>query len=258
MAGEAPMRRLENKIVVLAGGAGGIGTGTARRLACEGAKLLIGDLDEAAAAMVAEGIRAQGGIAQAIRCDLSDQSSVEAMFEAARRHFGGVDHLHCNAADMAVLPQDTDALDISLAVWHRTLDVTLTGYLRCTRLAIPLMLARGGGTIVYTSSGAAFVPEATRVAYSVAKTGLIALMRHVALRWGSQGIRANIVAPGLVMTPTTERLDAAFLDALAADTPAGRHGAPADIAAMVAMLMSDDGGWITGQTLSVNGGIWMR
>jgi NAD(P)-dependent dehydrogenase (short-subunit alcohol dehydrogenase family) len=121
--------------------------------------------------------------------------------------FGGVDLLHNVAADLSpgTIGRDTDLLDVDLAVWDRTLLVDLRGYVLTMRAAIPMMLARGGGAIVNTSSAAAFVGEATRPAYAAAKAGINAVSRHVANRWGREGIRCNVVAPGLVLTETADR-----------------------------------------------------
>ena len=119
-------------------------------------------------------------------------------------------------------------------------------------------MERDGGAIVYTASAAAFIGEPQRPAYAVAKSGLTALTRHVARRWGKQGIRANAVAPGLVMTPAVRTGAGSFADHAIANVPHTRLGEPADIAAAVAFLLSDDGEWVNGQVLSVDGGATMR
>ena len=253
------MHRLSGKVLIVVGGASGIGAATAQRLAQEEATVLVADLDGAAADRVAAAIIQSGGCASGIACDISDEASVRALIEAAVQRFGGFDGIHVNAADMKTLLSDTDAVDVPLEVFDRTLSVNLRGHLLCTRYAIPELLKRGGGAIVYTSSGAAYAGEPTRVSYAVSKSGLHALMRHVASRWGKEGIRANAVAPGLVIT---EQLRAHFpqdlADAVLKDTRSPRLGKSEDIAAMVAMLMSDDGAWITGQVISVDGGSTLR
>jgi len=128
-----------------------------------------------------------------------------------------------------------------------------------TRHAVPELLARGGGAIVYTSSIAAFAGEARRPAYAATKAGINALARHVAARWGREGIRANAIAPGLILTP--EIRDGAppdMLGTMLARTPSTRHGEASDVAGLVAYLMSDGGSWINGQVISVDGGTIMR
>ncbi len=154
---------------------------------------------------------------------------------------------------------DTDAVEVPLEVFDRTIAVNLRGHLLCTRYAVPELLKRGGGAIVYTGSVAGNLGEPTRVAYGISKHGLVGLMRHVALRWGREGIRANIVAPGFVIgegqrnrmsAEQIAELEASFRPLL----PSPRFGRPDDIASMVALLMSDEGQWINGQTVSVDGG----
>nr|WP_028008497.1 SDR family oxidoreductase [Solimonas flava] len=253
------MRRLAGKVMIVAGGGSGIGAETARRLADEGAAVLVGDLDGGAAERVAARIVADGGTARGQHCDIADEASVAALVQAAVREWGGLDGIHVNAADMRALLDDTDALDVPLDIFDRTLRVNLRGHLLCTRAALPALLARGGGAIVYTSSGAADMGEPTRVSYAVSKSGLQALMRHVATRWGKAGVRANAIAPGLVLT---EQLRDHFPEdlrlATLAITRSPRLGRSEDIAAMVAMLMSDDGAWINGQVLGVDGGARLR
>jgi NAD(P)-dependent dehydrogenase (short-subunit alcohol dehydrogenase family) len=252
------MRGLEGKVVVVAGGAGGIGTASSVRLAEEGASVVVGDVDRRAAEAVVAEITCAGGRAVAVTVDISDEAAVDALIGAAVDTYGGLDLLHCNAAalDPAVIGQDTDVETIDLGVFDRTLAVNLRGHVLCTRLAIPRLVERGGGAIVYTSSAAAYIGEPERPAYALAKSGLTALTRHVASRWGKQRIRANAVAPGLVLTPAVRA--GSMVDHVIAQVPHTRLGEPADIAAAVAFLLSDDAEWINGQVLSVDGGATMR
>jgi NAD(P)-dependent dehydrogenase (short-subunit alcohol dehydrogenase family) len=167
--------------------------------------------------------------------------------------------MFANAAHIALIPRDGDALSLSLEDFDRTVAVNLRGHLICTRQALPELLRRGGGSIVYTSSAAAWMGEPVRLAYAITKCGLHGLLRHVASRWGKQGIRANAIAPGMVATPQLlETMPREQIDAVLAMTRSPRLGTAADIAAMVAMLMSGDGEWINGQVVSVNGGVLMR
>lgn len=257
------MGRLDGKVVIVAGGGSGIGAATARRLAQEGAAVAVGDLSEAAAREIAAQILAQGGRALGCGLDIGDEASVKALVATTVQAFGGVDGIHVNAADMAATHADTDAVDVPLEIFDRTLAVNLRGHLLCTRHAIPEMLRRGGGAIVYTGSVAGVRGEAVRVAYGISKHGQIGLMHHVAQRWGREGIRANVVAPGFVIGEgqrsrmSAEKIagiEAQFCS-LANTTRAGR---PEDIAAMVTLLMSDEGQWINGQTISLDGGLTMR
>ena len=252
------MQAASSKVAVVAGG-GGIGGATARKLAAAGVSVVIGDLSEDNAQAIAAGIRDGGGQARGIACDVRERGSVDALIATAIDSFGGLDYLHVNAADLQIIFQDSNAVDVDLAVFDRTIGVNLRGHLLCTRAAIPRMLERGGGAIVYTPSAAAFIGEAERPCYAMAKAGINALMRHVASRWGGQGIRANCVAPGFVATENNRKtLPAGFLEEAVKRTRSTRVGTPEDIAAMVALLLSEEGYWINGQVISVDGGATTR
>ena len=255
------MRGLTDKVVVIAGGGSGIGAATAVRLGEEGAQVVVGDLAADNAEAVAAGIRDAGGRAVSAEFDISIDESVGALMASAVDAFGGVDLLHANAADMteAAILSDTDAVDVDLGVFDRTIAVNLRGFLLCTRHAIPRMLERGGGAIVYTSSATAHVGEPQRPSYGISKSGINALMRHVSARWGREGIRANCVAPGMVLSKTLlEHSDEEFREFALGLGRVDRLGEPEDIAAAVAFLMSDDASWITAQVISVDGGSTVR
>ena len=255
------MRGLQGKVVVVAGGGSGIGAATATRLAEEGASVVVGDIVEPNARAVADQIRAGGGRAIAHEFDITDDASVAGLVAAAVAEFGGLDGFHANAADLSpeVIGRDTDALDVDLGIFDRTIAVNLRGHLLCTRHALPHLLERGGGAMVYTSSAAGHVGEPQRPSYGVSKSGINALMRHVASRWGREGIRANCVAPGLILTKTIrDNSDPAFREYALGVGRSPRLGEPEDIAAAVAFLMSDDGSWVNGQVISVDGGSTIR
>ena len=255
------MRGQRGKVVVVAGGAGGIGTATCLRLAAEGAAVVVGDINAAGATEVAEQISAAGGDARAVTVDVSDEASVDHLFASAVEAHGGIDAVHVNAADLSreVIGSDTDVVDVDLGLFDHTLAVDLRGHVLCARRAVPLLLQRGGGAIVHTSSEAAFAGTPARPSYSVAKAGINALVRHVASRWGKEGVRANAVAPGLVVSPALAARGETPLqrDALRRNR-SPRLGRPEDIAAMVAFLFSDDGEWVNGQVISVDGGALLR
>jgi len=253
------MRGLNGKVVVVAGGAGGIGTACSVRLAEEGATVVVGDVDRDAADAVAAQITATGGSAVSSHLDIADESSVAALIAFAVKEFGRIDGLHANAADLSIIMEDTDAVSIDLDVFDRTIAVNLRGHLLCTRHAVPELLKTGGGALAYTSSAASVIGEPQRPSYAAAKAGINALVRHVASRWGKEGIRANAVAPGLVLTPTVQAgLPDEFRAQAIAATRSPRLGAPDDVAAMIALLLSDDGEWINGQVISVDGGATLR
>ena len=248
------MHGLQGKVVVVAGGATGIGAATCRRLAEEGARVVVGDINADAAKATAEAI---GG--SHVRFDISREDDCRALVEHAVDEFGGLDGLFNVAADTskATLGRDSgsDLLTVPLDVWQRTLDVNLTGTFLMTRCALPALLERGGGSIVNTLSGLVFYGDRIRPAYLASKGALVALTRHVAARWGKDGIRCNAVAPGFVVTEQVEHnVPQEERDRILAVNRSPRHGRPEDIAATVAFLLSDDAEWINGQMHLVNGG----
>jgi NAD(P)-dependent dehydrogenase (short-subunit alcohol dehydrogenase family) len=255
------MRGLTGKVAIIAGAgaAVGIGAASALRLAEEGASVVVGNINLDGAKAIAGKITAAGARATPVRFDICDDESVRQLVETAVITYGGVDAIHINAADTSIRRQDTDAVSVPLEVFQRTLDVGLRGHLLCTRHAVPELLKRGGGAIIYTSSDSAMFGQAHYVSYMVAKSGVNALMRHTAARWGKEGIRANAISPGLVLTDTVMRDHTAeSKGAILAASKSKRLGEPEDIAALVAMLASDDGAWINGQVISINGGFLMR
>ena len=246
------MGKLDNKAILVCGGATGIGAQTAQQLCEAGARVVIGDLNQEAAQHTASGCRD----AVALQYDQADIPSIEAMVEQAAQHLGGLDGVFANVADLKVILDDGDLLSNDSAIWERTLQVDVTGTAMVLRACLPHLLERGGGSIVCTSSGASVIGEPLRPAYAAAKAGINALCRHISSRWGKDGIRANSIAPGLVVTPQLKKaLDDKTLDKLLAGSKSPRHGEPADIAGVVCYLMSDEAAWVNGQTWHVNGGI---
>ena len=253
-------QRLKDKAIIVIGSGTGIGAATVRRLALEGARVCAADINFAAAEAVAQDITQAGGDAFAVFIDITDEATVNAAINTAAERLGGLDGAHINAADLRVIFQDSDALTVDLDVFDRTIDVNLRGHLLCTRAVLPHLLARGQGAIVYTSSGAADAGDATRPSYAASKSGVNALMRHVASRWGREGITANCVAPGFVITAEMEaggQVPPAFIEECLSGTPSRRLGKSEDIAGVVAMLLSEDGQWINGQVVNINGGALM-
>ena len=254
--------RLKGRRIIVFGSATGIGAATVNRLAAEGARVCAADINAEGAAKVAG---EAGGETFATFVDISDEASVKTAVDAAVERFGGLDGAHINAADLRVIMDDSDALELDLAVFDRTIAVNLRGHLLCTRAVLPHLLKNEAGAIVYTSSGSAYGAEPTRPSYAMSKAGLNALMRHVAKRWGKEGVTANVLAPGFTLTGEMKvQMEAnaseakKWSDYFMGRTPHTRLGEPEDHAGVVAMLLSDDGRWINGTIIDVNGGSLMR
>ena len=254
------LRGLTDKVAVVVGGASGIGAATAARLGGEGCRVVVGDIAKDAARLTAERIAAAGGTAIHVAFDLADPDSVADLIHTAATTYDGVDLLFNVGADMSAIRADTDVVDIDFDVWDRVMAVNLRGYVAAMKYAVPRMLGRGGGAIVNMSSAAAFQGEPARPAYATAKAGIGALTRHVASRWGKEGVRCNAVAPGFTATevirsvPQWPELQAAALKRIRGT----RVGDPDDIASLVAFLLSEEGAWINGQVVNIDGGTVLR
>ena len=253
------MKRLEGKVIVLAG-SGAIGGACARRFASEGATVVVGDRNEDVAAASAEELNAAGGRAVSQQLDGTSAESIQSLVDRAVTDFGGIDGFHANYASFVDGTISVDVLQLPMETWDEEMEVDARGFVLCTKAAIPALLARGGGSMVYTSSGAAYEVAPIRVAYSMAKASILALMRHVATRFGPQNIRANVIAPGLVMHPRLEKkFDEATKKAfMRSNMFKDRLGEPDDIAAMAAFLMSPDARYVTAQVMCVDGGATSR
>lgn len=243
--------RFHGYAVLVTGAGQGIGAATAHRLASEGAAVLVTDLDGDRAARAAAGIRAAGGTAESLACDVGDRTAVEAAVAHAAGAFGRLDVLvnnaYANHDDAALFEDEADE------PWARTLDITLSGPYRCSRAALPHLVDSGRGAIVNIGSVNG-EQDFGGHAYSAAKAGLASLTRTLAGHAGPRGVRVNLVAPGTIRTDAWAGRDAALARASAL-YPLGRIGEPADIASAVAFLASTDAAWITGTTLRVDGGL---
>lgn len=251
------MRGLAGKVGIVAGGARGIGAATARRLAEEGATVLIGDLLVEQAEETAAAIRDAGGQAVAVALDGTNADSQKAIVAAAVDQFGGLDFYISNLAGGT--DGDIDALNCPIEVLDKSFAINTKSHFLATQAALPAMLERGGGAMLYTSSGAASGGAPWQVAYPMTKNAIHALARHVASRWGKKGIRANAVCPGLVLTEAVKiHLTDEYVEKGLKAVPHTRLGQPEDLAAILTFLASDDGAWVNGQVWHVNGGAQMR
>jgi NAD(P)-dependent dehydrogenase (short-subunit alcohol dehydrogenase family) len=246
--------RLEGKVALITGSAGGLGRVAAELFGREGAAVVIADIADGMPAVAA--IRAAGGRASFTPLDVTDDGSVRAAVQHAVDTHGALHVLYNNAG---VSPGDDDDPTVtSDATWARVLDVNVTGIARCCRWGIPAMLASGGGTIVNVASFVAHMGAATpQIAYTASKGAVLAMTREIAVTYARRGIRANALCPGPVLTP----LLATFLDD---DTkrqrrlvhiPMGRFGEPIEMAYGALFLASDESSFMTGQSLLIDGGI---
>ena len=248
------MTDLTGKVAIVTGAAGGIGSATARRMAAAGAQVIVADVNTSALDEVVDGIVEAGGTAVGCAADVSDVESVRAMVAFAVSTYGGLHILHNNAAAAEAVRRDYDVVDVDLSVWNEILSVNLTGPMLGCRFAIPEILSSGGGSIINTASVAGLRAEREHVTYGVSKAGLIHLTKHVAVRYGKQGIRCNAIAPGVVVTPKARlRQDESWMAGMARVHHSPRLGDPDDIAHVATFLASDAAAFVNGAVLTVDG-----
>ena len=248
--------RLAGKVCIVTGAGSGQGRSAALRFSEEGASVVIAEVDTATGASAADEITAAGGAAVFVKTEVSREEDWKRVVAAAVERFGGVDVLYNNAAVAPV--EDGSVVDVPLDTWHRTLAVNLTGPMLGCRHAIPEMLRRGGGSIINTSSIRAFVGGSQPIdAYTASKGALISLTRSLAVVYGPQGIRANVIAPGTIRTPMALVHDAhgdPGSQMRLARYPVGRFGEPAEIADLALYLASDESRWTNGAVMVIDGG----
>ncbi len=251
---------VEDKVAVVTGAGGrgnSIGRAYATGLARAGAAVVVADLNAEGAKAVADEIVAAGGRAVPVQVDITDRSSVDAMADAARAAFGGVDILVNNAALMVEIVQ-YPTMQVSLEIWNKAIAVNLTGALNCCQALAPMMIARGGGKIVNQVSGGAFPPEGV---YGITKIALVGLTTTLAKELGPHKINVNAIAPGNTMSDAGAALtpaDSPFVKALESRVYLRLRGEPDELVGPLLLLCSAAGDWITGQVLHVDGGWIIR
>lgn len=252
---------LKDRVVIVTGAGSGIGRGIAELLAADGAQVAIAEIQEAAGAAVAEGIRRAGGAAEFFFTDVAAEESVDRTVALVAERFGGIYGLVNNAG---IAGAQVEADRMPTEEWERVLAVNLRGAFFCARAAIPHMRRFGKGSIVNIASVHAQFAFAGWAHYDASKGGLVSLTRTLALENGPHQIRANAILPGYIDTPlwdawlarqpNPEEIETATRDW----HPLRRRGTPADIAKAVRFLLSDEAEWITGATLVVDGGLSVR
>lgn len=241
---------LAGRTAVVTGAASGIGLAAARRLAGDGAAVAIWDLNEVAAQAAAEDLIREGHRAIASKVDVSSRADVDAAMRQVHEAFGPVAILVNNAGMSAFTP----FMQITEELWDRIMTINLKSMLICTQAVLPDMLAAKWGRIVNVSSSSAQTGAATMVHYAASKGGVIGFTKSLAQELAPTGITVNNVPPGFVDTPMLREQLKDRVDTIAAASPMKRPGKPEDMAAAIAFLASEDAGYITGHTLSVNGG----
>jgi 2-hydroxycyclohexanecarboxyl-CoA dehydrogenase len=254
------MQRFKNRTVVVTGGGGGIGGATCRRFGLEGARVAVLDLNPASAEEVAAAIRGEGGVAEAVRCDITDRASVDAAVARTESSLGPIDVLVNNAGWDVFKP----FTKTEPPQWDRLIAINLTGALHMHHAVLPGMAQRRQGRIVNIASDAARVGSSGEAVYAACKGGLVAFSKTIAREHARHGITVNVVCPGPTDTAlfadykegagNPEKLMEAFTRAI----PLGRIGQPEDLPGAILFFASDDAGYVTGQVLSVSGGLTMN
>jgi NAD(P)-dependent dehydrogenase (short-subunit alcohol dehydrogenase family) len=254
------MDRLKDQVAIVTGGAQGIGGATARRFAEEGAKVLIADLDEAAAQVNVERIRSAGGTAEWIATDVASHEQVRAMVERAVGQWGKLNLLVNNAFGGGP-GQQGSAVDVTEEGWDRGMAVLVKSMFLTTKHAVPHIQRAGGGSIVNLASVHGLLMAPGKLVYEAGKSAVIGVTRQMACDFGPSGIRVNCICPGHIVTEKMERRwgeNQAGLEFFAQQYPIRRTGKPVDIANAIVFLCSDEASFITGHALVVDGGLTIQ
>ncbi|MDP9181650.1 MAG: SDR family oxidoreductase [Actinomycetota bacterium] len=245
-----PPGSFDGKVAIVTGAAQGIGEAYATALAQRGVSVIVADINVDLAASVAEKIVADGGVAKAVRVDVSDVESTKAMAAFTKEELGGIDLLVNNAAIYGDM-EFNSLTNVDWDYYKRFMSVNMDGVLLCTRACVGSMRKRGGGAIVNQSSTAAWLYAAF---YGLAKVGVNGLTQQLAHELGGQGIRVNAIAPGPIDTEATRRTAGDLINPIVESLAIKRVGTPDDLVGMCLFLLSDEARWVTGQIINVDGG----
>ncbi len=249
----------ENKVVLVTGAASGLGLATAKAFAEAGASVVLADWHEEAAQSAAKELANKGYKTLAVPCDVSDDAQVEAMVKQTVATFGRLDAAYNNAGVQNVLAETADTTQED---YDRVMGINLRGVWSCMKFELQQMRKQGSGTIVNCSSLGGLVGGAERGIYHAAKHGVLGFTKSAALEYAARGIRINAICPGLIWTPMADQMVAGgqgeILEAMKKSVPMGRYGRAEEIADVVLWLSSDAASYVTGQSISVDGGLIMR
>jgi 2-hydroxycyclohexanecarboxyl-CoA dehydrogenase len=243
---------LKGKTAVVTGGGSGIGRAVAKRLAADQAAIAVWDLNGAAAAETAKMIADAGGKAIAVHVDAADAQAIKAAADKTRAEYGPITIIVNNAGITGFVP----FMELSVEAWDRMIAVNLKGPFLCTREVLPDMLKASWGRIINITSSSTQTGATSMAHYVSSKGGLLGLTKALAMEFAAKGITANMVPPGFIDTPML-RASPVNVDAYAETVPVKRPGKPEDIAGACAYLASEEAGYVTGQTISVNGGRYL-